>query len=74
MCNTSVYPMHVLFHVLLGLHTISKVSDHIGIINLILVPVSKFQINNTFKNTFYDDINKHKFSSYFDPSVNYILN
>ncbi len=41
---------------LVGLYTVSKVSDNIGIIKSIPVSVSERQINNTFHN----DINKHK--------------
>ncbi len=44
----------------LGLYTISKVSDSIGIINSILVSVSERQINDTFNDTFQNDINKHR--------------
>ncbi len=51
----------------LGLYTISKVSDSIGIIKLIPVSVSERQRNNTFNNTFHNDINKYK--CYFDPKV-----
>ncbi len=43
-------------HLWLGLYTVSKVWDSIGIIKSILVSVSERQLNNTFHN----DINKHK--------------
>ncbi len=43
----------------LGLYTVSKVSDSIGIIKSIPVSVSKRQINNTFNDTFHNDINNH---------------
>ncbi len=42
----------------LGLYTVSKVADGMGIIKSI--PVSEKQINNTFNDTFHNDINKHK--------------
>ncbi len=44
----------------LGLYTISKFADSIGIIKSILVLVSERQINDTFNDTLQDDINMHK--------------
>ncbi len=55
----------------IGLHTVLKVSDSIGIIKSIPILVSERQVNNTFSNTFHNDINKHK--CYFDPKVKIIL-
>ncbi len=44
----------------LGLYTTSKVSDSISIIKSIPVSVWEKQINNTFNDTFHNDINKHQ--------------
>ncbi len=57
-------PLDCLSHALpiglLGLYTVSKVSDSIGMIKSIPVSVSETQINDTFNDTFHDDINKQK--------------
>ncbi len=45
---------------LIGLYTISKVSDSICIIKSLPVLVSEKQINDTFNDTFHNDINKYK--------------
>ncbi len=43
----------------LGMYTVLKVSDHIGVIKLI--PVSYWNdINDTFSDTIYGDIHKHR--------------
>ncbi len=52
-------------HDYVGLYTVSKVSDIIGIIKSILVSVSEREINDTFNDTFHNDINEHK--CYFHP-------
>ncbi len=44
----------------LGLYTVSKVWDSIGIINSIPVSVSERQIPGTFNDSFHNNINKHK--------------
>ncbi len=43
-----------------GLYTVSKVSDSIGIIKSLPVSVSERQIKNTFNDTFYNNINNYK--------------
>ncbi len=44
----------------LGLYTVSKVWDSIGIINSIPVSVSERQIPGAFNDSFHNNINKHK--------------
>ncbi len=51
--------MHTHMHMQLGLYTVSKVPDSIGIIKTIPVSVSEKQINDTFNDIFHYDINKH---------------
>ncbi len=52
--------MYILIQYLVGMYTVSKVSDSIGIIKSIPVTVSERQINNIFNDTFHIDNNKHK--------------
>ncbi len=51
-CDWLVFHHVGYFVLLVGLHIISKVSDHIMIIRLISVSWSKWQMNDTFNNTF----------------------
>ncbi len=60
-----IYPVTWLWLILYNevqaeLYSVLKVSDSISITKLIPVLVSERQINDTFNNTFQNDINKHK--------------
>ncbi len=60
-CNFTIFELAPLLsfvcHAPLGLYTISKVLDSMGIIKSIPVSVSERQINDTFNDTFHNDIN-----------------
>ncbi len=47
-------------NVKLGLYTVWKVSESIGIIKSVLVLVPERQLNDSFNDTFHNYINKHK--------------
>ncbi len=58
---------HIYIHTFVGLYTALKVSCWYKADTSM---VSKWQISETFNDTFYDDIKKHK--SYLDPKVNFL--